>query len=76
MELEEWRESIHSLVRIAYCTGLKGEPPNTKQITSQVLQALFDFLLEHKEYQRKWKGQLQILFGFSSDELDNLRSKE
>ena len=51
----------------------------SEEITAMEIQRdadikwFFEFLLAHKEYQRKWKGQLQILFSFSPDELEKLK---
>lgn len=36
-------------------------------------ERMFNLLLSHKEYQRRWKGGMQILFGFTPDEVDELR---
>ena len=43
------------------------------KVIDKILILIFEFLLAHKEYQRKWKDGLQILFGFSPDELNALR---
>lgn len=34
---------------------------------------IWELLLNHKVYQRKYNGQLQIMFGFSPDELEALK---
>ena len=39
----------------------------------QAFKDVWQLLVKHKEYQRRWKGGLQILFGFNPDELDELK---
>lgn len=55
-----------------------GNPFDVKRAVAQAqndyaMRQFFDILLAHKEYQRRWKGGMQILFGFSPDELNELR---
>lgn len=44
-----------------------------EEIRAETLKQVFDLLLAHKEFQRRWKGGIQVLFGFSPDELDIIK---
>lgn len=75
-QTEKLLDFVEARLEMTYAYGLSALEWNREDVAKQILQTFFDFLLTHKEYQRRWKGGIQILFGFSPDELDELRGIE